>query len=413
MRILLIYQYFRPEVGAGIERVFYPTKHLVGKGHQVTVITGIPNYPTGRIYPGYKLKFLHKEVLEGKINLLRTFVYPTKYTSTLKRLLNYLSFALSAFLVGLSQRNIDVIIASSPPLSSAVVGWLLSLIKKKPLIFEAQDVWPGAAVELGVLRNKLVIKIARFIEKEVYKRSEFVVAPTEETAQLLLKDNRFLDKEKVVSVLNSVDLKLFDAQKIDKPLVKKYKLEGKFVVLYSGTLGLQQGVDTLVECAKKLKRHKDIMFLIVGEGVDKDYIKKSKEKYKLNNMILVDPVEYGCIPSFVYACDAGLALLKKNRYQDAAFACKVFDYFAGRKPAIVSGGEAMRKIVEGSKAGFWVEAEDAQLLSEKILEASKMPKEILLKLGKQGRKLVERKYNREVQVRGWDKILEPINKGKS
>ncbi len=409
MRILLVYQYFRPEIGAGIERVFYTAKHLVSSGHNVRVITAVPNYPFGKIYPGYKLKLLHKEEIGG-IEVLRTLVYPSRNISTLKRLLNYFSFTLSGFIAGILQKNYDVIIASSPPLSGGVVGLLIALIKNKPLIFEAQDVWPGAAIELGVLKNKFLISIAKFFETQLYKKSCYIIAPTSGTRKLLLKNNKFLNGDKVVTVSNSVDLDMFDQQKLDYSVRQKYKLGNKFVVLYLGTIGLQQGMPTLVECIEKLKTQKQIFFLIVGEGVYKETMIKAKKEKKLDNMLLLPAIKYREVPSYVNSSNIGIALLRKNRYQDAAIATKVFDYFAGRKPAIVSGGKEMQEILTDSKSGFWVEGEDPNLLSKKILEVFEMNKKDLNKIGQNGRILVEKVFNKQVQVKQWDKILTSLEK---
>lgn len=404
MRILLVYQYFRPEIGAGIERVFYTAKYLVSRGHNVRVITAVPNYPFGKVYPGYKLKLFQKEVID-EIEVLRTFVYPSRNISTLKRLLNYFSFTLSGFIAGIFQKDYDVIIASSPPLSGGVIGLLIALIKKKPLIFEAQDVWPGAAIELGVLKNKFLIGIAKFFETQIYNKSRYIIAPTSGTRKLLLMDNKFLNEDKVITVSNSVDLDTFDQQKIDRSIRQKYKLGNKFVVLYLGTIGLQQGMPTLVKCIEKLKTQKKIFFIIVGEGVYKESMKRAKMEKKLDNMLLLPAIKYREVPSYVNSSNIGIALLRKNRYQDAAIATKVFDYFAGFRPAIISGGAEMREIVERNNAGFWVDGEDSYLLSNKIMEAFKMSQKDLNKIGQNGRILVEKVFNKQVQVRQWDKIL--------
>jgi len=410
MNILLISQYFKPESGAGSTRVSYFAKYLSDNGNKVKVISGIPNYPYGKIYQGYKLKFFHTESFGKNLKVIRTFVFPTKYTSTLKRILNYLSFSISSFLVGIFQRDITIIITSSPPLTAAAVAMILSIFKRKPLIFDVRDIWPGAAVEIGALKNKTIIKLLKFVETLIYRNSRFIVAPTEETRKILLRDNEFLKREVVSTIMNGVDLRFFDKQKIDYSLTKKYNFEGKFVVLYQGTLGLQQGVDTLIDCVKYLKKNKEIVFLVVGEGTDKELVKFEVEKNKLKNLILLDSVEYKKIPSYVNACDVGLALLKKNKYQDAALAVKVFDYFAGNKPVVVSGGTAMRKIIESGNAGFWVRPEDSKLLASKILEISKMPKNLLNSKGQNGRKLVKGKFNKENQVKEWDNIMNSIQK---
>ncbi len=406
MKVLFIYQYFRPEVGAGVERVFYTVKYLKSLGHDVTVLTGIPNYPTGKIYPGYSLNFFQKEEVDG-LRLIRTFVFPTKYTSAGRRLFNYFSFTVSAFLAGLFQRT-DVIIASSPPLSSGVVGLFLSILKGKPLIFEPQDVWPGAAIEIGALKNKFVIGLSRYFEKAIYKRASVIVAPTEETKQILLKDNPFLADKKVKVSANSVDLENFDAQRLQPSLTDKYKKPDNFLVVYTGTLGLQQGMTTLIEAAKILRDKKKILFLLVGEGVDKELIGKDKKKFGLDNLIFSPAVSYGEIPSILSKADAGLALLKKNRYQDAALAVKTFDYMAAGKPVIVSGGEAMRKMIEENKVGFWSLPEDPQALVETISQMANLSKEELIRRGKNGRNLVEKFFNKKKQVEVWGEILKTL-----
>src|SRR3990172_414827 len=194
MRILIISQYFPPEVGAGSNRNFHLATHLASKAHQVKVVCGLPNYPKGKIYSDYTLKLFHHETLNS-VEIIRTFVIPTRYTSNIKRILNYSSFSISAFLASLFLKY-DLIISSSPPLSVGVVGLLLSYIKGKPLVFDIRDVWPGAAIDLGVLRSRLFIGVLKFFEKAIYKKATFLIAPTEETKEIILKDNSSLEKEK-------------------------------------------------------------------------------------------------------------------------------------------------------------------------------------------------------------------------
>ena len=411
MKILILSQYFRPETGAGSERVSSLADYLTAEGHLVRVISGLPNYPTGILYPGYKLVFWKREEAFG-IKITRSLVFPTKYSSTIRRLTNYFSFMFSAFLTGLFETKSDVIIASSPPLTVGLVGLLLSYLYRKPLVFEPRDVWPGAAVELGVLKNKLIISVARSLERAIYKRASFIITPTAATKKILLADNPFLTEDRVKVSANSVDLERFDSQRIASTIVDKYKKPSNFLIVYTGTIGLQQGMSTLIGAAKLLKNEKQILFLLVGEGVDKEKITKEKEKFNLTNIILSPSVDYSEIPSILAKADAGLALLKKNRYQDAALAVKTFDYMAAGKPIIVSGGETMRKLVEENKVGFWSPPEDSGALVRQILGAAKSSKETLKALGDNGRSLVEKTYNKKKQVEAWNEVLDSLKKEK-
>ena len=167
MKILFINQYFTPEPGAGTARVYFHAKYFTKLGHNVTVICGIPNYPNGKIFKGYRNLLWMKESFEG-ITVYRTLVYPSKYTSNLRRFLNYLVFTLSSFITGLFIETPDIIISSSPPPSSGVTSLFLSYVKGKPLIFEVRDVWPGAALALGYLKNRVFLHLKLFFLKKIY-----------------------------------------------------------------------------------------------------------------------------------------------------------------------------------------------------------------------------------------------------
>jgi len=402
MRILLLNQYFIPEPGAGTSRVFYYAKFLKENGHDVTVISGVPNYPDGKIHKGYKNQPFLKEDLDG-IKIYRTLVFPTKYTNNLRRFLNYLIFTISSFLVGIFIRRPDLIIASSPPPSAGVTALLLSYLKHAPLIFEVRDVWPGAAKALGFLKNPFLLQLNLFFEKRIYKRSKYLITVTEDTKEIILSENPFLLRNKIKVVTNGVDLDVFDSL---KSKISKGKIKTKFTVIYTGTLGLQQGVDTLAETATLLKNNSNIIFLVYGDGASRGLLDEVKKKKRLDNLILNDVVSYKKVVDSIKSADLGLTILKKNKYLDAAYPVKAFDYMAAAKPILVSGSIAMKNLIEKYNLGYWVQPEKPDLLAEKILEISTQSKDKLGEFGHNGRRIIEKEFNRRKQA---EKILEILD----
>lgn len=393
----MINQYFTPEPGAGTSRVYYHARYLKKLGHEVTVLCGVPNYPSGKIFPGYVNYLWKREYIDG-IKVYRTLIYPTRYTSSFRRFINYFVFMISSFVVGLFLQKPDVIISSSPPPSAGISSSFLSYIKRSPLIFEVRDVWPGAALALGYLRNNMILKINLFFERMVYKRARYIIAPTEATKEIIIKENQYLKGKKVAVITNGVDTEIFDSIKNIKKKTRDFNSEGKTVVIYTGTLGLQQGVDNLVEAAKILKDNRKIIFLVIGEGADKHLIEEAISKEKLDNIILKDVVPYSEIVMYLKNSTFGLTLLKKNQYLDAAFPVKAFDYMAARKPVLVCGGRIMGELVERNKAGFWVEPGRPELLASQIEKISLLPTTEIKKMGESGRHLVDKKFNRKKQA---------------
>lgn len=405
MKVLFITQYFIPEPGAGTARVSYHAKYLKRQGHDVTVLCGVPNYPTGRVFTGYTNSLWQMEIIEG-IKVYRTFLYPTNYTSSLRRFLNYFSFTVSSFLVGIFLQNPDVIISSSPPPSAGISSLLLSYIKRKPLIFEVRDVWPGAALELGYLKNKLILELNLFLEKRIYKRSKYIIAPTEATKDIILAENTYLSKNKVKVVTNGVDLDIFDSVKSSAG--DRLDFKDKFVVIYTGTLGLQQGVKNLVGAAKILKSNKNIIFLVIGEGADKHLIRDSIRREGLKNIILKDMVSYLEVVKFLKASSIGLTILKKNKYLNAAYPVKAFDYMAASKPIIVCGGEAMGELVEKNSAGVSIEP-NPKTLALAVERMASLDSRKLTEMGQAGRNLAEKNFNRKKQAAELMNILNKLN----
>ena len=408
MKILILSQYFYPESGAGSARVYSFAKYLTKFGHNVTVLCGSPNYPSGKLYEGYKNPFRFEENISG-IRVIRTKVYPTKYSSFLKRLLNYVSFNLSGFLEILRGEQFDVILASSPPITVLSLGLAAKFFKKKPLVFDIRDVWPGAAVASGNLKSKNLIKVLEGFERYSYKLASKILTINKETASLILENNDFLDHNKVEEVYNGVDLETVDLYLKNDQVINSSSSRDTLRIVYPGTIGEQFSVSTFIKAIQRVNKEDErIKFLIIAEGSKKSFFEQEIENLNLKNVEFFKMKKYEDLIPLIKRIDLGITILRENKYLDAAYPVKAFDYMAASKPILVSGGLAMKKLIEENQVGFWVPAEKPKALAGKILEISNMPKTELEEMGKRGRKLVEKEFNREKQAKKLEQILKEM-----
>ncbi|MDX2030351.1 MAG: glycosyltransferase family 4 protein [Blastocatellia bacterium] len=245
MRITFLCQYFPPEMGAPSARTFEHARHWARRGHEVTVITGFPNHPTGVIRPEYRGEIVKREQVE-KIDLLRTWVYVTANRGFVKRILNFLSFFASSIFFGAwMTRRPDVVVGTSPQFFCAVGAYVLSVLKRAPFVFEVRDIWPRSAVELGVLRNPLLIRALERIEMFLYNRAALIVPVAESTRDYLIA--RGIPAEKIRIVPNGIDAEYLESATVTAEEVRaRLGLEGKFLVSYIGTHGISHALDIVL-----------------------------------------------------------------------------------------------------------------------------------------------------------------------
>ena len=205
MRITFLCQYFPPEMGAPAARTHEHARHWASLGHEVTVVTGFPNHPTGVIRPEYRGYFVKRERIDG-IDLLRTWIYCAPNKGFTRRVLNFLSFFFSSFILGaFMTKRPDIVVGTSPQFFCAVSAYLLSRLKRAPFVFEVRDIWPQSAVELGALKNRLVIRLLERIEHGLYRRAALIVAVAESTRRYLMAKG--IAEEKIVIIPNGIDAK--------------------------------------------------------------------------------------------------------------------------------------------------------------------------------------------------------------
>ncbi|KGM96423.1 glycoside hydrolase [Clostridium novyi A str. 4552] len=407
MKILFLTQYCPPEVGAPQNRIFEFAKWLKKFGHEVTILTAMPNYPKGEIFEQYKGKKIVKEEIDG-IKIVRTRIYVSKEKSFVKRLMNYLSFTFTSVFDGAKHiDNQDVIITESPPLFLGWSGYVLSKKKNAKFIFNVSDLWPESAVKLGVLNNKLFIKMSTWLEEFCYKKAHSVTGQTRGIVDNIV--NRGFDKSKVHLITNGVDTELFKKENRDEEFRKKLGVQDKFAICYAGIHGLAQGLEVIIETADILREYRDIKFIFIGDGPEKiKLINMVKEKHLENVMFL--PVQKKTnMPRIIGSMDATIIPLKKLDLFKGALPSKMFEALSSELPIVLSVEGEAEKLINDAEAGITVEPENFNEIAEAVLKLYN-DKELRKQLGQNGREYVMKNFSRESITRKLELILLDLQK---
>ncbi len=397
-------------MGAPAARVGELSSRWVGEGHDVTVLTGFPNHPTGRLAKGYRGKLwrlMLKENVNG-IKVVRTWLLPFPNRKTFERLLNYSSFCASSSLTGLFLSRPDVVIATSPQLLVGLSGWWLARFRRVPFVFEVRDLWPESLVAVGVgdersMMYRCLAAIANFL----YRRADRIVVVTEAFKDYLVEKKR-IAADKIVVVQNGVETDLFDPASLRQTLKSELGLERKFVVSYIGTMGMAHGLEKVLEAAMRLQEtHPGIAFLFVGEGADRERLISLAGSMKLRNVRFEPEQSRERIPHYICSSDVCLVLLKKREIFKTVIPTKMLEFMACARPVILGVDGQARKIIENAKAGIFVSPESASDLIEAVVKMASDPV-LCAQLGHNGRKYVQQHFSRQQTARIYGEFLERL-----
>jgi colanic acid biosynthesis glycosyl transferase WcaI len=405
MKILYLSQYFPPEMGAPAARVYELSREWAALGHQVTVLTGFPNHPTGVIPPEYRGEWMRREEVDG-IQVVRVPIYAAANKGLFRRAANYLSYAASAGAIGpFLTETPDVVIATSPQFLTAASGFLMSLLKRVPFVFEVRDIWPRSIVEVGALSaSHPAITALEWCELFLYARAKRVVVVTDSFVDELA--DRGVPRQKLQVVKNGVDLELFQPRPRDEALRTSLGMSGDdFFCLYVGTHGMAHGLGTILETADRLREHKGIRFVLVGEGADKQALKDRAASLGLTNLTFVDQQKREVIARYLAASDLSLVLLKAKPLFKTVLPSKIFEIMGAARPMILGVDGEARRLLEEAGAGVFVKPEDAAALADEILRLRGEP-DALRQMGKSGRRFVEEKFSRTALARKYIGVLE-------
>jgi colanic acid biosynthesis glycosyl transferase WcaI len=397
MNILYVSQYFPPEIGAPAARVSELSRIWSERGHKVTVLTGFPNHPTGVVHSGYRGKLrrlILREQIEGT-RVERTWLIPLPNRKSWERILNYSSFCLSAAIRGLFLGGHDVIIASSPQLLVGLAGLLIAKAKRLPFILEIRDLWPESLVAVGVSDSKsMLFRMLGAIAGLLYRHADHIVVVSP-AFRRHLAERWDVSPQKVSVVLNGVDTELFHPS-VDTTLVaKECGLRDKFVVSFIGTIGNAHGLNTIVESARQLKDvAPDVLFLVVGEGAEKEKLERLVLDAGLNNVRIVGQQPRARIPAFICASDLCLVLLKKSEVFKTVIPTKMLEFMACGRPVVLGVEGVAREILETAGAGIAVPPQDPDALV-RVIQRLHANAGLRASLGQNGTRFIAASLTRE------------------
>jgi len=362
MKILFLSDNFPPEVNAPAQRTFEHCRRWVKMGADVTVITCAPNFPQGRLYEGYRNRLRYAENMEG-VRVVRVWSYISPNQGFLRRVADYSSFALSASLAGLFEKG-DVIMATSPQFFTALAGFVLSLLKRRPWVFEVRDLWPESIVAVEALKRGAIIRMLERLELFLYKRADCIVALTDAFRERIAA--RGVDAQKIDVVKNGVDAQVFFPAPKDKELERRFGLENKFVVGYLGTHGMAHKLDFILRCAAKLPPEDNTHFLFAGDGAERERLLALKEELGLKNVTMLDAVPRAQAPLYLGLCDVALVPLKRCETFTTVIPSKIFEAAAMERPILLGVDGEARALVESYAAGLFFEPENTDSFLEQL-----------------------------------------------
>lgn len=405
LKILYINQYFPPEIEPSATKVHEVGRELVRLGHEVTVITGFPNYPTGVIPPEYCGKLVQSEELDG-IRVLRTVLFPASTSRFFLRIVNHLSFMISSVFRSWSSGPCDVIICSSPPLEIALSGVLVSWLKRKSFIFEIRDLWPDDVIHLGLLKGNIPIAVARRIEKIAYNRASMVVPVSPGFVPYLVSVG--VPERKIKAIVNGTNVDLFHPFRQGYPPCgegcSEIWLKDCFVVVYTGTHGLQHKLETVLDTAAILRKYSDIHFVLAGDGKEKKNLLERRHRLGLTNVHFKSTQPREKIATLIAQADICLLHTADMMINTRNYPAKLFDYLASGKPIVIGANGQVRTLVEHAQAGIAVAPEDAQGMADAILRLY-YDSQLRTQLGSNGRKYAIENFSRQIIAKQYAQLL--------
>ncbi|HET7011537.1 MAG TPA: glycosyltransferase family 4 protein [Anaerolineales bacterium] len=397
MHILLVHQLFiRPDDPGGT-RHYELARGLVARGHRVTILAGTRSYLTGE-----PVTRARREVLEPGLEIIRCGSIGGVHRSFVWRTLGFLTFTWTSLIAGLRLGQADVVWGTSPPLLQAASAWAIARAKRLPLVFEVRDLWPAFAIQVGVLKNRLLIALSRWLERFLYRHAERIVVNSPGFIPHLVASGA--PEDRIALIPNGVDVRMFDPKARGEAFRSAHGLESKFVALYAGAHGLSNDLSVVLDAAERLRGNADISLVLVGDGKEKPALFAQAETRRLTNMHLLPPVPKDAMPEVLAAADCGIAILRPLPLYATTYPNKVFDYMAAGRPVVLAVDGVVRELVEKAGAGIFATPGDGGAMAEAIRRLASDRAEAR-RMGERGRKLVEAQFDRPRQTDQLERLL--------
>ena len=406
MKILFFTHYFPPEVNAPASRTYEMCKRWVRDGHAVEVITGAPNAPDGILYEGYRNRLTQSETMDG-IRVTRVWTFLAANKGTTLRMVNYLSYMVSAFVRSLFVRRPDIIIATSPQLFCGWAGYLASLVRRTRLVIESRDMFAESITTLTSVKEGRLIRWIRKLEFFLYKRGDRLVTVGPGYKRKLVAGG--VPESHIDIITNGVDREVFDPATDGSGARAQYGLGDSFVVTYAGTIGMAHGLQVVLDAAEQLERESGnrVVFLLVGEGAERENLEREAVARGLKSVRFMGKIPKAAMPALLAASDCCLVHLRKAPLYTSVLPSKMFEMAHMKKPIILGVTGDAAEVVREAGCGICIEPGDAGKLVAAVRRLQAEP-ETARAMGQAGWEYVGANYDRDVLARNYLALLTTI-----
>ena len=403
MNVLIIHQNFIDHHHPGGTRHFELASYLVGRGHQVTIVGSSLDYLTGKRIDNTSGWYTEHN-LQG-VRVLRSYAYPSLHRSFSWRALSFVSFMFSAIWTSLRAGKYDVVFGTTPPIFQLFSAWCVAMIRGKPLVIEVRDLWPEFAIDIGVLRNPVLIRLARWVENFFYARAAHLVVNSPAYRDYLLEKG--IPDSKITVIPNGVDPDMFCPAADGATVRRELGLNGQFVVTYAGALGQANDIETILRAAKRLRDDPAIHFLLVGDGKERVNLEQQARNLDLCNLTFAGSYPKSRMWEVLAASDLCVAVLRDIPMFRTTYPNKVFDYMAAGRPILLAIDGVIRQVIEVAGAGRFVPPGNDAAMADAIREM-RFDDESSRKMGTAARQYVEKHFRREYHARRLEDLLQHI-----
>jgi glycosyltransferase involved in cell wall biosynthesis len=405
MKILLLHQAFVSPEEPGHTRHFEMAQYLREHGHELVIVASDLNYQTGQRIVKHRTVF-SEQIIDG-VRVLRSYIYPELHRSYFWRIVSFFSFMFSSVWTALYVKDADIIMGTTPQIFQALSAWFVAWLRGKPFLLEVRDLWPAFGIDMGVIRNPLVIAPARWLENFLYKHATHILVNSPAYKEYIV--GKGVPASKVTFIPYGTDINMFNPD-VDGSLIrKKFGLEDKFVVLYAGALGQANDIDTVLRAAMHLQDESKIHFILFGDGKERARLEAEAISMKLDNIIFAGPCPKKEMPFVLASSDVCLAILQNIPMFRTTYPNKVFDYMAAARATVLVIDGVIREVIESSGGGVYVNPGDDQLLANVILDLSRNL-ELTKQMGLNARTYLVKHLNRQDKLNETLQLLESLVK---
>jgi colanic acid biosynthesis glycosyl transferase WcaI len=393
LRILVFTQWYSPEPQKVVSDI---PETLLEMGYDVTVLTGLPNYPSGKLYPGYRVRLLQSEVING-VKVIRVPLYADHSTSAMRRVLNFVSFMLAATLLGpWVAPRFDVMHVVHPPITVGLPAWVITRLRRKPFTMEIQDMWPETLAVTGMVNNQWALRLVGMFAQWVYGAADAIRVISPGFKNNLIEKGVPAHKVHVIS--NWVDTDFYRPVAPDPEQARQLGLAGRFNIMYAGTIGLAQNIGVVLDAAERLRDLPQVQFVLVGDGLELETLRAAAAERSLSNVLFLGRYPADAMPALYALADVLMIHLRDSPLYRITIPHKTFTYLASRKPILAAMQGDVANVVQSLGAGLCCPPSDPVALADAVRALYAMPQDERDAMGRNGERAAREQFGKHQLV---------------